>query len=80
MSGDVLNSDLAQAGGWSTVFGSLILSVGEWLGEFTVNGFLQGIMLVGSIVFLYYKIMNARLDSKIKKRDLDDKPKEKHEE
>jgi hypothetical protein len=72
MSSDVLDSDLAQAGGWSTVAGSVFLWVMELLGNMSVNDVLQGILLVGSIVFLYYKMLNARLDSKIKKKQLND--------
>jgi hypothetical protein len=76
MSGDLLDSDLAQAGGWTTVAGSVFLSIMEWIGHLTVNDALQGILLVGSVIFLYYKILNARLDSKIKKKQLkDDSPK-----
>jgi hypothetical protein len=76
MSGDLLDSDLAQAGGWTTVAGSVVLSIMEWIGHLTVNDVLQGILLVGSVIFLYYKILNARLDSKIKKKQLkDDSPK-----
>ena len=67
-----LDSDIAQAGGWTTVVGSLFLTIMEWFGEMTVNDFLQGILLVGSIVFLWYKILNSRLDAKLKKKQLKD--------
>jgi len=67
-----LDSDIAQAGGWTTVVGSLFLTIMEWFGEMTVNDFLQGILLVGSIVFLWYKILNSRLDAKLKRKQLKD--------
>jgi hypothetical protein len=76
MSSDILDSDLAQAGGWTTVVGTVLLNIMEWIGHLTVNDVLQGMLLVGSVIFLYYKILNARLDSKIKKKQLnDDSPK-----
>jgi len=71
-----LDSNAAQAGGWTTVVGSLFLTVMEWMGEMTVNDFLQGILLVGSIIFLFYKIANARLDAKLKRRELKNKEEE----
>jgi hypothetical protein len=72
MTSEVLDSDLAQAGGWSTVVGSVFLTIMEWLGELTVNDILQGILLIGSIIFLWYKIVNARLDARIKRKELKD--------
>lgn len=65
-----LETDIAQAGGWTTVGGSLFLFIMEQLADLTVNDFLQGLMLLGSIVFLFYKIKNARLDAKLKKKEL----------
>jgi len=70
---EVLNSDIAQAGGWTTVYLSIGLTVLEWLGETTVNDILQGVLLLGSIVFLWFKIKNSRLDAKIKQRELNKK-------
>jgi len=67
-----LDSDIAQAGGWTTVVGSLFLTIMEWFGEMTVNDFLQGILLVGSIIFLWYKILNSKLDAKLKRKQLKD--------
>jgi hypothetical protein len=64
------NMDIAQAGGWTTVASSFFLSVMELLGDVTVNDFLQGILLVGSIVFLYFKIKNSIMDLKLKKKEL----------
>jgi hypothetical protein len=72
MTNEVLDNDLAQAGGWTTVVGTFFLWVLEWLAELTVNDFLQGVMLIGSIIFLWYKIVNARLDAKLKRKVLKD--------
>lgn len=69
---DTLTTDLAEAGGWSTVAGTLFLSAMELMEQLSVNDVLHGILLLGSIVFLYYKIANSRLDAKIKKRQLDE--------
>ena len=68
---EFVDNDLAQAGGWTTVGGSIFLTVMDWLGTMTVNDFLQGVMLVGSIIFLAYKILNSRLDAKIKRKQLE---------
>ena len=68
-----LDSNAAQAGGWTTVASSIFLTVLEWMGEMTVNDVLQGILLVGSIVFLWYKILNSRLDAKLKRQELKEK-------
>ena len=67
---EFLNSEVAQTGGWLTVSASIGLTFVEWLRLIPVNDILQGVMLVGSIVFLYYKIKNARLDAKIKKQKI----------
>ena len=65
----VLDSDIAQAGGWTTVSLSLFLTVSEWIGHFEINDILQGVASVGALVFLWYKIKMIRLDIKIKKEN-----------
>jgi hypothetical protein len=69
----ILDNDAAQAGGWLTVGGSILMTVVEFFGV-SINDVLQGIVSVGGIVFLWYKIKNARLDSKLKKRKLEETP------
>lgn len=69
---EILDSDIAQAGGWLTVSTSLFLSLTEWLGHFEINDILQGLASVGALVFLWYKIRMIRLDIKIKKKRLED--------
>lgn len=70
MNSDALSSDLAQAGGWTTVAGSAILAIMEWFSSVTVNDFLQAVMLVGSLIFLYYKIQSQRLNVQSQKLDM----------
>lgn len=65
-----MDSDLAQAGGWSAVVSSIMMSMMEWAVGLTVNDVLQGFMYAGSALFLYYKIVNSRLDAKMKRNAL----------
>ena len=67
---EVLDSDIAQAGGYVTLAGSVTLALMEWIAHMSINDVLQGVMAVGGIIFLYYKIANARLDKKLKKEEL----------
>ena len=64
-----LDSDIAQAGGWTTVALSIMLSFVDWICELPVNDILQSVASFGAIIFLWYKIRMIRLEYKIKKRD-----------
>ena len=75
MNSDALSSDLAQAGGWTTVAGSAVMAIVEWFSTITINDFLQGIMLVGSLIFLYYKIQSQKLNVQNQKMDMEIKRK-----
>lgn len=72
-----LNTDTAQAGGY-TITGLSIWSIMiEWVSDITINDVFQGIMFIGSAIFMLFKAYNSyldskgkRLDNKIKKRTL----------
>lgn len=66
---NLLENDIAQAGGWSTVILSISLSLIDWVCQFPVNDILQSVASFGAIVFLWYKIRMIRLELKIKKRE-----------
>ena len=54
-----IDDSTVEAGGWTTVVTTLSVTLMEWFGEMTVNNFLQALMLIGSIIFLYYKIIKT---------------------
>lgn len=66
---EFLDSDVAQAGGWISLVSSIALTLIEWVTKLPVNDSLQAVMLIGSIIFLYYKIKHSVLDFKIKKEN-----------
>jgi hypothetical protein len=70
---NVLDSDLAQAGGYLTWVSTIAMTLLEWVGTLEINDVLQALTALGSLLFLYYKIQNLRLDKKIKERELKDK-------
>jgi hypothetical protein len=69
---EFLDSDLAQAGGYTTIGGYISLTVMEWITHMTFDNVLQSAMGIGGLIFLGYKIANARLDRRIKKKQLKD--------
>lgn len=79
MMGTVLNSDAANAAGWT--FSGLTL----WLKSLQLTDVVQidmlfdVIMAMGTAFFLFYKGCNALLDSKIKRQDLRRKKRENDE-
>lgn len=66
----ILDSDLAQAGGYTTVGISLFINILDWMTKLEVTDALQWISAALASVFLIYKIYNAHLDAKIKRRQL----------
>jgi hypothetical protein len=66
----VLDSELAQAGGYTTVGLSLFINILDWVTKLEVSDALQGISAALASVFLLYKIYNSHLDAKLKRRQL----------
>lgn len=66
-----LQSELADAMGFTTMVSSIGLAIGDWLDITNVNDWLQFFVTLGGIVWLWFKIKNSRLDAKIKKKILD---------
>ena len=73
----ILDSDAAQAGGIFSAIGAFVMYVLEVLSDMSFNDYAQGILTVGGIVYLFYRIKNSRLDAKLKQRDLNNKEDEK---
>jgi hypothetical protein len=67
---DILDSDLAQAGGYLTWISTITMTLLEWASSLEVNDILQALTALGSLLFLYYKVQNLRLDKKIKEKEL----------
>jgi hypothetical protein len=74
---DVLNSDVAQTGGWMTFVGAALANIIEWLGKIPVNDYMQVLLSIGGVLFIFYKIYtqkiiakNEKLDTKIKEEQL----------
>lgn len=74
-----LDSDLAQAGGYTVTIGAIALKVIDFFSQYNINDYAQGAMALGGFIFLCYKIANARvdrrnklLDEQIKKKQLED--------
>jgi len=70
---EFLDSDLAQAGGWTSIGGYISFTIMEWITHMSFDGTMKVVMGIGGLIFLGYKIANARLDRKIKKKQLEDK-------
>jgi hypothetical protein len=76
---EILDSDLAQAGGYLTWVSTITMTILEWVSSLEINDVLQGVAALGSLVFLFYKIQNLvltnrsiRLDNKKKKKELEE--------
>ena len=77
---EILESDLAQAGGYTVTAGAVLLQLIDWLSTLEIHDYAQAAMATGGFIFLCFKIANARidrrnklLDERIKKRKLEDK-------
>ena len=68
----VLNSDVATAGGILNLVGFGFLKLRELMTLDNFNNLLEFGMVVGGLVFLFYKIQGQRLDNKKKRKDLKD--------
>lgn len=62
--------DTLEVGGSVTIVAAFATCIIELLGQYSFNDYAQGFLTIGGIVFLFYKIKNARLDSKLKQRIL----------
>ena len=54
---EALDSDLAQAGGYATLASSAMMAILEWVAHMSINDVLQGVMAIGGLIFLFYKII-----------------------
>jgi len=68
----ILNNPIADYLGGTTFIASISLYSMEWFNLININDVLTTISLVGGLFWLFYKIKNARLDSKLKQKELDE--------
>lgn len=73
--------ETVEVGGSVTIIAAFATCIIELLSQYTFNDYAQGVLTLGGIVFLFYKIKNAKLDAKLKQRILKEggkiEPKEK---
>lgn len=62
--------DTLNVGGSLTIVAAFTTCIIELLSQYTFNEYMQGFLTFGAIIFLFYKIKNARLDSKLKEKIL----------
>lgn len=64
--------DVAEVGGLLSAVSGFGMCFVELVTTYTFNQYIQAILTVGGVVYLFYKIVNARLDVKLKKKVLED--------
>tara|TARA_R110000868_G_scaffold277672_1_gene537451 strand:- start:926 stop:1174 length:249 start_codon:yes stop_codon:yes gene_type:complete len=64
-----LNNPIVDNLGFATVISSVTMTALEFATIFSINDTIQGVVSLGGIIFLYYKIKNIRIEYKIKKRE-----------
>jgi len=69
---NVLNTEPANAMGWTTVFSTIFMWFLEKIEHLSINDTLQFFVTLGGLIFIVFKIWSQALDVKIKKRDLKD--------
>jgi len=65
----ILQSDTAEALGYTFTGVSVSTIIAEYLGSFQLNEVLKAIMFIGTILFTFFKSYNSYLDSRGKKLD-----------
>jgi len=68
----ILNTPIADYLGGTTFIASISLYSMEWFNLVNINDILTTVSLLGGLFWLFYKIKNARLDSKLKQKELDE--------
>ena len=68
----ILNNPIADYLGGATFIASISLKSIEWLNLANINDFLTTVSIVGGLVWMLFKIKNARLDSKLKQKELNE--------
>lgn len=65
----LLQSDTAEALGYTFTGVSITTVLAEWLGHFQLNEVLKAIMFGGTIIFTLFKAYNSYLDAKGKRTE-----------
>ncbi len=68
----ILNNPIADYLGGVTFIASISLKSIEWFNLANINDLLTTVSIVGGLVWMVFKIKNARLDSKLKQKELDE--------
>lgn len=66
----ILNNPIADYLGGATFIASISLKSMEWFNLANINDILTTISILGGLVWMVFKIKNARLDSKLKEKEL----------
>ena len=66
----MFENEYVNIGGTLTITAAFLSSIIEWLSGYSFNDYVQGVLTIGGVVFLFYKIKMARIDIKIKEREL----------
>lgn len=66
-----MDNPIAEASGWTTTVGGILLQVINSLNIADINPYLTGFTTVAGFVFLLYKIVNMRLRNKILKKQIE---------
>ncbi len=68
---DIAQNDVAEVGGLLSALSGFGMCAIELVSTYSFNQYIQGILTIGGVVYLFYKIMNARLDAKLKRKVLE---------
>jgi len=68
----ILNNPIVDYLGGFTFIASISLKSMEWFNLANINDILTTVSILGGLVWLVFKIKNARLDSKLKQKELDE--------
>ena len=63
---DIAQNEVAEVGGLLSALSCFGMCAIELVSTYSFNQYIQGILTVGGVVYLFYKIKNARLDAKLK--------------
>lgn len=69
---NIAQNEVAEVGGIFSALSGFGMCVIELVSTYTFNEYIQGLLTIGGVVYLFYKISNARLDVKLKKKVLED--------
>lgn len=69
---NIAQNEVAEVGGIFSALSGFGMCIIELVSTYSFNEYIQGLLTVGGVVYLFYKIKNARLDAKLKSKVLQD--------